>query len=419
MPTVNETSIGGWIVHHAKKLDSRVVVPEFKAIRRAGKAGVLLSAITSDEKSTLTTERVEALATAAGIDTSMELPQLLLDLQSSSLVETTEDGINVLGLTTSSVLTHTANLFDRQRPTSLQRASIDLAEICSVAPRTRRYLSEILGDTWKLSSPQVSLLIDKSAEYGLTDFEGHGTSSIYFNGNLFRADSKSKILHVVNSLTTSETNKVNELNQTLSSKGCVTQAEAEKVLSRGLFLKLQSIGMYDINAVSNSQESESYVTRPAAFSKYSAQQHADAFDFAKAFVASLTYGMTRSAGSRGRISMFSALMNRLIQGNWVGPATAIGQDYKILELRNVIQLRPANSGMYYMRLLKREVGEIAYSVLTSGDGSASSADLLPGASITNYTSPEQLRVATRTRRTDLGASDVRGILDVLRQGGDR
>jgi hypothetical protein len=49
----------------------------------------------------------------------------------------------------------------------------------------------------------------------------------------------------------------------------------------------------------------------------------------------------------------------LIGGRTVGPATAIGADYHVLEQSRVIQLFPAKNGMFNMKLLKKEVGELA------------------------------------------------------------
>ena len=66
----------------------------------------------------------------------------------------------------------------------------------------------------------------------------------------------------------------------------------------------------------------------------------DCFDMAKSLVAALFYGMSSRSSSQGRISMLPALLSKLIRGGEVGPATAIGQDYRVLEVNRVIKLRP-------------------------------------------------------------------------------
>ena len=66
----------------------------------------------------------------------------------------------------------------------------------------------------------------------------------------------------------------------------------------------------------------------------------DAFDLAKALVAALTYGMTERSSGTGRIQSIDLLLGRLIAGGSVGPATAIGQDYRVLEEKRVVEIIP-------------------------------------------------------------------------------
>jgi len=176
--------------------------------------------------------------------------------------------------------------------------------------------------------------------------------------------------------------------------------------------------MYDFNEVSNSNETKVFVTKPSAFAKYGNPFEEDALDLAKAFVASLYYGMKYSRHSRGRISMLRALLTKLINGGEVGPATAIGEDYKILELKRVVQLRrERGTSMYYMTLLKKDVGELAMQVLEIGDTAEQTiktATVYSG-SITNYQGPEQKRYATRKRQTEQSRHSVAELIRTFRK----
>jgi hypothetical protein len=62
--------------------------------------------------------------------------------------------------------------------------------------------------------------------------------------------------------------------------------------------------------------------------------------------------MTQSSPSRGRIAMIAVLLRRLIAGGQVGPATAIGEDYRVLETKGVIRVSKAQPYGFMMRLLK-------------------------------------------------------------------
>src|SRR5258708_5159008 len=164
---------------------------------------------------------------------------------------------------------------------------------------------------------------------------------------------------VLDSLSGAEQAKVAELDEKLARRGCLDIGTVEANLGKRLFEKLRAAGMYDVNHVANPSGEYGFVTRPAAFHKFNDPLVDDAFDLAKALVAALSYGMTQSAASRGRIEMIGALLRKLINGWSVGPATAIGEDYRVLETKGVIQVTPGASYGYMMRLLKRDIGEMA------------------------------------------------------------
>jgi len=127
--------------------------------------------------------------------------------------------------------------------------------------------------------------------------------------------------------------------------------------------------------------------------------------------------MQLSRVSRGRINMIEALLKKLIRGECVGPATAIGEDYKILEQKRVIKLTPYGGGMYYMRLLKKGVGEIALKIINDGDASDMSATQLPSATLTHYVGPETKRELVRRHQVESSRKETQEILRALRTGG--
>jgi hypothetical protein len=105
-------------------------------------------------------------------------------------------------------------------------------------------------------------------------------------------------------------------------------------------------------------------------------------------------------------------MENLIAGQTVGPCTAIGQNYRVLELRGVVQVIPDRFG-FSMKLLKRDIGELALQVLESGDASEQSLDMLPGSPLSKYLGPEPNRVRAR-KEADLKGIDVKKALETLR-----
>lgn len=416
--TLDSKTTGAWLVHHTQKLQQVNGSHQFNNLFIAGKASVLLSALSATHQSSLDTARVNTLAQAASINTYFELPKLLELLEKRKLIQRSATGIDVLGVTGSTVLQHGAEILGALNPTGFELASISLAEMASSAPVERKISSEFLSDTCKLTKEQSSDLLDQSEHIGFIDHEELGDGNkVYFNGNLFRRGEAAKVQAVLSSLTAEEYAKVVEIEDQLRRFGCLAHEEIEQVLGKTLFSKLNSISMYDVNVVSNDRENIAFITRPAAFSKYGNSMIEDSLDLAKAFVSSLTYGMTRSASARGKITMIEKLLSKLIQGGWVGPVDAIGQDYRALELKHVVEVKRGRSYGYEMRLLKKDVGEMALKVIKAGDASEIPLLKLPGASVTGYVGPEVNREIQRKRQTPESKKAVRDMVMVLRTGG--
>lgn len=281
----------------------------------------------------------------------------------------------------------------------------------------KKEATEYISDTYCITNPDTEEILGQCEQIGFFDSEKVSGEPVYFNGNLFRAENMKKANAIVQSLDSREQSRVIEISQRLKASGCLAKSDALGLLGDQLYSKMCSIGFIDENSIGNESGIFSFVTRPAAFSKFTNSAADDAFDLAKAFVTSLTYGMTASARGRGRIRMIDALMNRLISDGWVGPATAIGQDYKVLEMKGVIEVRSEVGGLFSMRLLKREVGRLALAVITEGEIGGASLLEMPGVSATRYAGPEVNRSVVRRRQTDPLKNSVASLLNDLRTGG--
>lgn len=405
--------MGAWVVHHTRKLDAVRTLTDYPALRVAGKAGILLSVLSENQQSVLTHQQVRHLAGTAGVDPLFELKPILGTLEQRQLVSTSQTGVEVLGLTSSTVLQHTADVFTAAAPGARELATVTLAELCSDKPYVEGEVAELLADSHKLTTKEVRGLLEDVQTIGFSDSEDVSGERIYFNGTLFRRGEINKIHRVLSTLTSVDQSKVVEINELLNTRPCLTYDEIMAMAGSTLLEKLLSIGMYELNEVSNSAEAVVYVTKPVSFCKFG--ETADAFDMAKALVAALTYGMSRSSAARGRIVMIDKLLRSLILGNWVGPATAIGEDYRVLEVKKVIRVKKDRYG-FSMQLLKKEVGEIALAAITQGEATEHSLNL-PGAAVSRYRGPEEKRVEVRQRRTAVTNTGIADVLQSLRAGG--
>ena len=408
---------GAWLIHHTKKLFDVRDTQDFEDIELAGKCGIFLSNLAADENTDLNKDKVDAIAKASSIKKT-EIETIKNKLVEAHLIDVVKNGgISVLGITTSTVLSHTANIFDSSNSNNYQKAALELSERISDLPKPEKELKEYISDEYKLTSRDTVDLFSQCEEIGFIDYENlDNDSKFYFNGNLFRKENIQKTNAILNSLNSDDSRKILEMNELLSKKGCITFEKAKAILGEVLLTKLQSIGMYDFNEVSNSHETKTFVTKPSAFSKYGNPFEEDALDLAKAFVSSLYYGMNFSSSGRGRITMLNALMRKLVNGFEVGPATAIGEDYRLLELKRVIQLRDAGNNRYFMKLLKKDVGQLALQVLEFGDATEQSIQnsIVYTGSVTNYLGPEQKRFISRKRQTSQSKKSVAELLRTFR-----
>lgn len=412
---------GSWLIHHTNKLQAVTNQLGYEKTFLAGKAGILLSAISANKEIVIGTQRLETLAQAANINTTFELPKLIEVLRTKDLIDSTPTGIAVLGVTTSSALQHTAEIFDSLSPAKKEAAALDLAERASIEPVSETELAEELGDTHHLAKADIEQTIYDAEEIGFVDVEQlGGKEKLLFNGNLFRRESTKKIKAVLDSLSSAEQIKLNALTESLRKNACIPVDLAKAQLGDALFMKVAAIGLFDISIVSNSTEEVGFLTLPSAFSKYSNSMVDDAFDLAKAFVSSVTYGMTKSSYARGQIQMVDALLSALVRGERVGPVQAIAEDYKVLELKGVVEVstgtKKGRTGPM-LKLLKKEVGELALQAIRQGDVSEHSLTSLPTAAVTRFNGPEHNRERIRRTQTKASPRATNDMLSVLRTGG--
>lgn len=410
---------GAWVIHHGKKLaaDFRGA-SEYCAIDFASKAASLLVRLSASDEAELSVDQVSALAKAGNLNPKTELKACLEHLQNRRLIDIGPSGsVCVLGVTGRTALAHASDFFDDSEPQPFENAALGLAEAASHVPIDVKTAREYVGDSYKLTVADTSDFLQRACDIGFVDAEGEGQERLLFNGNLFRRDTAAKTKKVLDSLTSIEQQRLQNLEQLLQLHGAVIASKAKDMLGETLFSKIQAAGVFDINVISNEAGEHAFVTAPGAFHKFVNPLIDDAFDHAKALVVALSYGMTISSRERGKIWGVDWLLRKLLRGEDVGPATAIGNDYRALELERVVQIIRAGSS-FKLRLLKREVGEIALNVLQAGNADQSALNALPSAGMNAYTAPEEARTEFRKKKQQLASkAQMRTLLSAVRGGG--
>lgn len=407
---------GAWIIHHARKISLDLSAPaEYSVLDEAGKAGELLIRLGVSNESKLSKEKVYAIARSINMNVRTELPHFLNLLRKKRLIDTSSKEVQVLGVTTRFVLAHTSDIFDEANPTTPEEAAIEIGEMSSDSPILLSDATEYVSDTFKLSTSASMDFIRRATEIGFVDQEGDDAKNILlFNGNLFKRDSVRKSIRVLESLSQTEQSKVTTIKETLEAIGCMGADRCEKMLGSALFEKLKAAGVLDVNTVSNETGEHAFVTLPGAFHKFVSPMIDDSFDMAKALVSALSYGKQLRSRSKGRIKSIEWILGALLNGRTIGPATAIGADYRVLEQNRVVELISSSGDMYYMRLLKHEIGELALSVLKQGDANPESIGAFPSVPMMSYSGPERTRERVRRSQTKPSRQHTHDILSALR-----
>lgn len=409
---------GAWIVHHGRKISADIRgAAEYSAIDLASKAATLLIRLAESNQSTLSKSQVIAAAKIGGLNPKTEMDACLNQLSKRLLIDHSESGeVSVLGVTGGTALVHASDLFEDNEPQKLERAAIDIAEITSKSPISENIAREYIGDVHKIVKSDAKDFLQQASEIGFIDAEGDGDDRLLFNGNLFRRDTAEKTKKVLDSLSTVDQRKISEFDEFIRNNGSASANRAETMLGIDLFSKLKAAAIYDMNVVSNESGDHVFITSPGAFHKFTNPLIDDAFDHAKALVAALSYGMSVSLATRGRIWGVELLLNKLLRGQEVGPAPAIGYDYRALEFERVVRITDVGRGYFTMALLKKEVGEIALQVLKGQNAAAQALEALPSAGMKEYTGPEMARARFRKKQSATSRAQTRSLLSAVRGG---
>ena len=413
----DENVIGPWIIHHGRKLtEFRGGGNDFPSIEVAAKSATLLANIGATNQTELTEKQVETIAKNIGLSVHLELPQILNILEQKRLIDRTDSALAVLGVTPHTAVKYATEIYFDKNPSEKEHAAIMVSELTSDAPKRHSEILERVGDISKLDCKEVLSFLSNIEYFGFIDFIKSRDEKLYFNGNLFRKEGVEKTFNILNRLTDVETQNMNDVIEKIDKFGCLEYTNFEKILGKILSEKLIASGMFDLNSISNEHGKHTFVTSPSAFHKFVSPVVDDCFDMAKALVAALTYGIRSRSPSKGKIQNIQALLQNLISGQEVGPATAIGNDYRVLELKRVIQLRRSNRypNRFHMKLLKIEVGQLALVVLSKHLTTEYSDSTLFSEPMTSYFGPETNREIVRQNQGPESESSMHEDLEALR-----
>lgn len=404
---------GSWIINTVKHVtgvrNDTVELNALEVTEKAGKAGILLGKLLVDKQEIISGKKLNVFARTANIspDAIRTYAEILkkfgqVDYKLDKFDQVSE--LEIYCMSTESAIKTVTDIFDYFEPSEIEKGNLESLKVTFELPASREELVNTLVNKKKISESDVSEILDLESAFALIKKENIDNVDIYYNEYAF-ADDASKISRAIAVLPETQRNDVvYVMEQVKKSQGFLADNFCDKI-NPSIISMMEGVGLLDGITVNSDFGKAVFYTTPQLIGPGIGtwKISTDVFNHAKLLLSSLRYGEYKSVSSRGAIYTTSKMMNivnKLLRGEWVGPCTAIGEDYKLLEVAGVISVQPYN-GMYRMKLRQIEVGKLVKQMLEYNmlvNDSVNDIDVFNNLP-TGYIAPEERRKIIQADRT--------------------
>jgi len=366
---------GTWLINSTKHLlDTKSTTLElncFEATEQSGKAGILLGRLVADKQEIVKNDAIKVFARQSGISAG-EISTYVKYLKNLGQVDYSEDSLGrvkeleVYCLSMKDAIESTSNLFEQLEPDSCEKANILSLQFTYELPRTQQELIENITQQG-IEDNVANDILSLQQTFGLVKSDKINDELVLYNEYAFTGDAK-KITKAINNLKTNEKDSVEYvLNKVMDSQGFLSDSFGDEV-DPSIINMMEGIGLLDGVTVLSPLGKATFFTTPQLKGQGVGQFKLsdDVFHKAKILLSCLRFGQMKSTYGRGKISTKDKMLNiinKLLRGEWVGPCTAIGQDYQLLEIDGVIVTSHRRNGMYDMKLRQNEVGNLVKQMI--------------------------------------------------------
>lgn len=401
---MDELTKGTWIINSQKLLHSIggdvADKYELDATDVSGKAGALLSRLAADREEVVPMAKVAAFAQSIGIGKNqIKIDPYLKILKEAGKIDIGTSGVEVYCFSSEDAVRTTSAIFDKQNPGDCEHANLLSLDATFHLPYEKNDLVNTLT-MQGVKEETAKLTLDLQSTLNLVQVTSTPGRQIYFNEYTFAGKSE-KIVAAVSSLKNDQQQTLREIQALVENSPGYPLDELEKKFSPTILQLMEGVGLLDGIPVKSQNHEAVFVCSPQ-LKGISLQETdplwADVFHKAKILLSCLRFGQFKSRHYRGLISdpqMMLNIVNKLLRGEWVGPCTAIGHDYKELEIYGTIQTRIVKGdpfNRYEMQLRQKDVGKLvrdmlSYSRVMTPNGD-SFDDLLGAEPVLNCQIPE-------------------------------
>jgi hypothetical protein len=126
------------------------------------------------------------------------------------------------------------------------------------------------------------------------------------------------------------------------------------------------IGLLDKTQIASGETAfREFLTTPHIYGELAATQGKDVCDRIRLFLDSIRHGEHYGNWYTGRISDPAVLLSKLVNSGEIGPCTAIGRDYQLVERAGIVDVKPSASrpGQFVMKLVQGDTVRLVRDIV--------------------------------------------------------
>jgi hypothetical protein len=263
----------------------------------------------------------------------------------------------------SEILKITHDIWEKSDANEVERASILNLDQCSIIPRTEKELLKSLEEGGHRARDS-EMALELQTEFKILKKSNLTGSSPLFYSPYVWGENAAKIVGFVSHLDGPSKKLIENLLSTISLDQAVPLEKIVNIPSE-LFSAIRKTGLVDVCHISTKIGVEKcFAFTPRMWGTLRSNiLIPDIYDDVKLFLSSISFGKEYSKISK--IWSPVELVDALIRRGEVGPATAIGSDYVLLEKHGIVKVKEDTNhiGRYNMYLVKEDVAKTALEVL--------------------------------------------------------
>jgi hypothetical protein len=371
----------------------------FGATVLAGHAGLFLSSLRGHRK--MKWKKFRALAAAAHIDSPVLKLSILPWLKRGAFIEETNDDdeteISCNVLDHEAVLTATAVLFKSLDPTPEELAVLGIVDLGAQLPQLK---SEVLSTSELGTEEVIKRAVGLAKEYKIVSvLEGPGVAEPVLYSPLIWGDKIAKAGKALSHLGADRREAL------LGMVEMVRKYQGMPLVPAVAWSKKQGepdlidfavgVGLLDkTQIVTGNDRSREFLTTPHLYGELAAMQGKDVCDRIRLFLDSIRHGEHYGEWYTGRIADPTRLLSKLIDSGEIGPCTAIGRDYQLVEKSGVVNVRPSSlrRGQFIMELVQEDTVRLVRDILLQKESYSMGTSAVTGAcNQTDFVSAESSR----------------------------